>query len=575
MGPLVSKEQQERVLSYIESGRKDGVSVVAGGDALDHPGYFVKPTVLASVRNDIKVVQEEIFGPVVVAQRFDDLNEIAALANDTTYGLSASIWSNDLTAVHRLVPKIKAGTVWVPMQWQRRDVLKAATALGIASFSRSAGAQADALAPQGEFLIRNGHVLTMDASRGDIDAGDVHVRDGAIVAVGEGLSAPGAELIDATDMLVLPGFVETHWHIWTTMLRSMSGDTAEYGYFPTSRGVGAFYVASDMYASARLALAEAITSGITFVHDWCHNVGTPEFAEQAIRALNEMGIRGRFSYGTPTGATGDQTIDQADFRRLHESWDTVSPDGRLDLGLAWRGAGSDASVSDYRLARELGRPVSVHVNNFQASAGGIASIADAGMLGPDVQLIHAIWSSPEEVAAVAESGAALSLSPYTELRIGFGFPMTGEYLAAGVPIGLSVDTPALSGNADMFAIMKVIQNVENARTLDEFKLPARRVLELATIEGARSMGVDDAVGSLVAGKRADLIMVDTRHVNLGVVTDPAHMLVEAAQPSNVDSVMIDGRWLKQGGMLTSVDVGEVVDEARAASDAVRRRADWW
>ncbi|HEX7081231.1 MAG TPA: aldehyde dehydrogenase family protein [Gammaproteobacteria bacterium] len=113
MGPLVSREQQQRVLDYIESGRASGVSVIAGGDRLEHPGYFVKPTVLADVRPDMKVVQEEIFGPVLVAQRFDDLDEVAALANDTPYGLSASIWSNDLTAVHRLVPKIKAGTVWI------------------------------------------------------------------------------------------------------------------------------------------------------------------------------------------------------------------------------------------------------------------------------------------------------------------------------------------------------------------------------------------------------------------------------------------------------------------------------
>ena len=113
MGPLVSREQQERVLGYIDSGRSQGVSVVAGGEAPSHPGYYVKPTVLATTRSDVRVVQEEIFGPVVVAQRFDDLNEIAALANDTSYGLSASIWSNDLSAVHRLVPKIKAGTVWV------------------------------------------------------------------------------------------------------------------------------------------------------------------------------------------------------------------------------------------------------------------------------------------------------------------------------------------------------------------------------------------------------------------------------------------------------------------------------
>lgn len=109
----------------------------------------------------------------------------------------------------------------------------------------------------------------------------------------------------------------------------------------------------------------------------------------------------------------------------------------------------------------------------------------------------------------------MSLSPYTELRIGFGFPRTGELLAGGVTVGLSVDTTVLSGNADMFAIMKAIQNVENSRTESEFKLPPRRVLELATIEGARSMGVDDRVGSLKPGKRADVIMVSTRDVNIG------------------------------------------------------------
>lgn len=113
MGPLVSREQQQRVLDYIESGKAAGVSVVSGGGRPAHPGYYVQPTVLANVAPDMKVVQEEIFGPVVVAQRFENLDEIAALANDTPYGLSASIWSNDLTAVHRLVPKIKAGTVWV------------------------------------------------------------------------------------------------------------------------------------------------------------------------------------------------------------------------------------------------------------------------------------------------------------------------------------------------------------------------------------------------------------------------------------------------------------------------------
>jgi len=113
MGPLVSREQQERVLGYINAGRAEGASVMAGGDAPSHPGYFVKPTVLVNVKPDMKVVREEIFGPVLVAQRFDDVDEIAALANDTPFGLAASVWSNDVRTVHRIVPKLRAGTVWV------------------------------------------------------------------------------------------------------------------------------------------------------------------------------------------------------------------------------------------------------------------------------------------------------------------------------------------------------------------------------------------------------------------------------------------------------------------------------
>ena len=113
MGPLVSKEQQDRVLGYIESGRKQGASVMVGGGAPSSPGFYVEPTVLVNVKPEMKVVREEIFGPVLVAQRFDDLNEIAAMANDTEYGLSASVWSKDLSTVHRIVPKIRAGTVWV------------------------------------------------------------------------------------------------------------------------------------------------------------------------------------------------------------------------------------------------------------------------------------------------------------------------------------------------------------------------------------------------------------------------------------------------------------------------------
>jgi cytosine/adenosine deaminase-related metal-dependent hydrolase len=183
--------------------------------------------------------------------------------------------------------------------------------------------------------------------------------------------------------------------------------------------------------------------------------------------------------------------------------------------------------------------------------------------------------TPEEIEAIKAAGASVSLSPTSELRIGFGLPQTANVLAADIPVGLSVDTVELTGNADMFGIMKFIQNIENGKSENEFKLTARRVLELGTIEGARSMGIADKVGSLKVGKRADLIMVSTRDVNLGVFGDPAHMLVTAAQPSNVDTVVVDGRILKRGGKLTALNTGQIVTEAAAANAALRKRADWW
>jgi cytosine/adenosine deaminase-related metal-dependent hydrolase len=329
-----------------------------------------------------------------------------------------------------------------------------------------------------------------------------------------------------------------------------------------------------MYAAGRLAAAEAIHSGITFLHDWCHNVRSPEHAEAALRALAETGVRARFSYGSPTAASGDASIDLRDFARLHESWRDHSNGGLLTLGLAWRGAGSAATLRDYAVAKELGVPVSVHANSLPSNAGGIEQLADRGLLMPGMQIIHALWCTPLEIRALADHRATVSVSPYSELRIGFGFPIAAQLAAAGVTVGLSVDTTTLSGNADMFAIMKAIQNLENGRAGNEFELAARRVLELATIEGARSMGIDASVGSLTPGKRADLIMVDTRALNLAVFTEPAHLLVEAAQPANVDTVMIDGRIVKRGGRLTRVDVADVIDAAARASADVRRRAGW-
>ena len=435
----------------------------------------------------------------------------------------------------------------------------------------------------GDLVIRSGHVVTMDPELGDIPDGDVLVAGGRIAAVGTGLDAPGAREIDARGMIVAPGLVDTHWHMWNTLLRSMSGgmpgEDGSPGYFAVTARHGRVFTDRDMYRGTLLACAEAINSGITTVHDWCHNVRGPAHAQAGLRALAESGLRARYSYGYAQGQPNDQPIDLDGLRALHRDWDAAA--GRLTLGMAWRGTGgSDPAMRvapeiyrrEIAAGRELGLPITVHACGPPTAAGQIAALAAAGLLGPDLQVIHANCATLEEIAQLAGGGCAVSLSPFSELLIGYGPPQTAALLAAGIRVGLSVDTTALTGNADMFAIMKLTQGLINATAQQEFACTARQALALGTIEGARSLGLDAVTGSLTPGKRADIILVATGHPNLGVLTDPAGLLVTAAQPGNVDTVLADGQLLKRGGVLVTLDGERVSAQAREALAGVRARA---
>src|SRR5262249_4389046 len=159
---------------------------------------------------------------------------------------------------------------------------------------------------------------------------------------------------------------------------------------------------------------------------------------------------------------------------------------------------------------------------------------------------------------IKESGSAVSVSPGSELRIGYGYPQISEMLARGIPLGISIDTSALTGSSNLFGVLKLARDSENARVENEFKMTARKVLELGTIEGAGSMGIGDKGGSLAPGKRADLIVISPDTLNMAVVTDPAHLVLEATGRENIDTVVIDGRILKRGGKLTAIDTSEVV-----------------
>jgi 5-methylthioadenosine/S-adenosylhomocysteine deaminase len=442
-----------------------------------------------------------------------------------------------------------------------------------------------------DLVIRCGHVVTMDPELGDIPDGDVLVAGGRIAAVGTGLDAPGTREIDARGMIVAPGLVDTHWHMWNTLLRSMSGgmpgEDGPAGYFPVTARLGRAFTDGDLYQGTLLACAEAINSGITTVHDWCHNVRGPAHAEAGLRALAESGLRARFSYGYAAGQPNDQAMDTGGLRALHRDWDSWSGPsapgraGRLTLGMAWRGTGGSnpamrVAPEIYRreiaAGRELGLPITVHASGPPSAAGQIAALDSAGLLGPDLQVVHANCATPAEIGQLAAAGCAVSLSPFSELLIGYGLPQTAALLAAGIRVGLSVDTTALTGNADMFAIMKLTQGLINGTAQQEFACTARQALALGTIGGARSLGLDAVTGSLTPGKRADLILVATGHPNLGVLTDPAGLLVTAAQPGNVDTVLADGQLLKRGGALVTLDAERVSAQAREALAGVRARA---
>jgi 5-methylthioadenosine/S-adenosylhomocysteine deaminase len=231
---------------------------------------------------------------------------------------------------------------------------------------------------------------------------------------------------------------------------------------------------------------------------------------------------------------------------------------------------------EWEAARKLGLRVSTHVGTGLARVKdrqAIKKLNEAGLLGPDVILVHDTNIVDDDSELLAKTKTEVSLSPFTELRTGFGITPIGALTKAGVPLSLSVDTTVLAGNCDMFAIMKALLNIADGEAQSEFAMSARKVLELGTIGGARALGIADRVGSLTPGKRADIILIRTTDLNMAPFTDPGRMVVQSTNPSNVDTVMIDGRMLKSRGKLIGFDVARIVREANDTAKRVRAEAE--
>jgi 5-methylthioadenosine/S-adenosylhomocysteine deaminase len=472
----------------------------------------------------------------------------------------------------------------------RRTLFKAATALAVMGAasgvgcaqtgSGSTGADRGALPSRGEFVIRGAIVLTMDTAIGDFARGDVHVRDGAIVAIAKQIAAPAATVIDAAGMICMPGFIDTHWHLWTSLLRpQMRIDDPKRGYFPVSNSLGRHFTALDSYRSVRLGLAEALSAGITTVHNWAHNIATPDHADAELRAMRDAGLRGRFAYGAAQGMPDDQSMDLEGLARIKKQW--MPNDGMLTMGICSRNVGDSTNLlrgnisvatahKDWGGARALGLPITMHTSG----PSPIRLLESAGLLGADVQLVHPLLTTAEERAILKQRGVSYSTSPVGESRrpASAGVIQFAELLEAGVKVSLSIDHTGTYA-ADFFQCMRFLYSLHQHRVGARVPLTAKRMVQLATLDGAVDLGIADRTGSLTPGKRADMILVRTGDINMAPLGDPYESLVSFAQPRNVDTVIVDGRILQRAGRFTALDHAAVLREAVESGAALRGRAD--
>ncbi|WP_219338530.1 amidohydrolase family protein [Luteimonas deserti] len=441
------------------------------------------------------------------------------------------------------------------------------TCVLLASISAAAGADGGAL------LVRNGHVLTMDAATGDLPRADILVRDGRIVAVGPDLDAGDARVIDAAGAYVLPGFVDTHSHLYTTTMRGQFRN-ADGRYFDVAEHLSPVMTPDDVHIAMHLGALELLDGGITSTGDFFDNVRSPAHGEAGLAALEASGIRAVLYYGGPDKSTR-QPIDLAHLSALAGARDQAA---RVRLGLAWRlprdldDAGNWAMRDREReVARALGLPVQVHVS---VQPGPIFDALIArDLLDPALSLVHATDATPVQLQALEAAGGALSLTPVSEHRVGYGLTRLDDFEGVSRQ-GLGIDGNALAGCGDMFAAMRLAALTWSGGARDETAVAPRALLELATRRGADALGLGAVTGTLVPGKRADLQVIAPGSLQMAGFGggDPAALLVYSAAPTDVRTVIVDGRLVKHDGELVGVDLPRVREAARASARALLERA---
>jgi 5-methylthioadenosine/S-adenosylhomocysteine deaminase len=433
--------------------------------------------------------------------------------------------------------------------------------------------------PTGRTLIRGGTVLSLDPELGDLEQGDVLVEDDRILAVGPDLSNGEVEVIDASGMIVMPGFVDSHRHIWEGLLRNIGTDVplegrTSYISFVLHKLAPAFRP-EDAYVGNLVSALGAIDAGITTLLDWSHIQGSPAHTDAVIQALRDSGLRAVFAYGFPWWGKWEERQPSWFVRAATEYFSTK--DQKLTLALAAPGpefTDFEVTRDHWKLAREADARITTHVGvGSYGQDGKVQEFGEAGLLGPDTTYIHCTTLNDTEIQMIVDTGGTVSLASPVEMMMGHGMPPIQKFLDRGLRPSLSVDVET-NVPADMFNQMRSVLSLQRALASEQGKEPVstREVLAYATVEGARANGLDAKVGTITPGKQADLILLRTDRFNVTPLNDPATAVVAGMDTGNVDTVMIGGRVMKRHSELLHVDWPAVRRMAAESRDHVIERS---
>lgn len=433
-------------------------------------------------------------------------------------------------------------------------------------------------------LIRNGLILTMNDAFEAIE-GDISLRDGRIAAIGPSITSPHVTTIDAQGGYVLPGFVQTHVHLCQTLFRGYADDRPLMEWLrQRTWPMEAAHTPTSLRAAATLATTELLLSGTTTVL----TMETVHDTDAVFEAVAASGMRATIGKCMMDGSTEvparlqEQTLASIDESlALRQRWHGTA-DGRIRSAFAPRFAVScsrDLLEAVGGLSAEHDSLVHTHASESRAEidivralSGGLNNIeylAAVGLTSPRLCAAHCVWVDDREQALLAEHDVKVMHCPGSNLKLGSGIAPVPEMLARGITVSLGADGASCNNRLDMFEEMRLAAMLQAVRQAPG-ALPARAVLAMATRGGARTLGLDDQIGSLEVGKLADVIVIGRDHPHLSPGPDPYSTIVYAGRGSDVQTTIVDGHVLVHRGLMTRVDAVEV--SVRGREEAVRLAA---